>query len=66
MKDFVLIVEAIIEALEHNTYEFSINKSTIQRIHSENRKERAEAVKVHFLNQQNTADSVIVWWYGKL
>ena len=42
MRDAVFIIEATIEALGYNTDEFPISKSTIQRVRTEKRKERAE------------------------
>lgn len=64
MRDSVFIIEATIEALGHNTDEFPISKSSIQRIRTEKRKQRAEAIKLNF--QNDVPDTVIVHWDGKL
>lgn len=64
MRNSVFIIEATIEALGHNTDEFPISKSSIQRIRTEKRKERAEAIKVDFQNE--VPDTVTVHWDGKL
>lgn len=64
MRDAVFIIEATIEALGHNTDEFPISKSSMQRVRTEKRKERAEAIKVNFQNQ--VPDTVTVHWDGKL
>lgn len=64
MRDSVFILEATIEALGYNTDEFPISKSSIQRIRTEKRKERAEAIKANFQNE--VPDVVTVHWDGKL
>lgn len=64
MRNSVYIVQATIEALGHNIDEFPISKSTIQRIRTEKRKERAEAIKVDFQNK--VPDTVTIHWDGKL
>ena len=64
VRDSVFIIEATIEALGHNTDDFSIRKSLIHRIRTEMRRERAEAIKVIF--QNNIPDEVTVHWNGKL
>lgn len=64
MRNSVFIIEATVEALGHNTDEFSISKSSMQRIRTEMRKERAEAIKVDFQNE--VPDTVTVHWDGKL
>lgn len=64
VRDSVFIIEATIEALGHNTDDFSISKSSIHRIRTEMRRERAEAIKVNF--QNNIPDTVTVHWDGKL
>ena len=60
----MFILEATIEALGYNTDEFPISKSSIRRIRTEKRKERAEAIKVRFQNE--VPDVVTVHWDGKL
>lgn len=64
MRDSVFIIEATIEALGHNTDEFPISKSSIHRIRTEKRKQRAEAIKLNFQNV--VPDTVTVHWDGKL
>ncbi|GBN69324.1 hypothetical protein AVEN_36030-1 [Araneus ventricosus] len=51
MRDSVFILEASIDALGCNIDEFPISKSSIQRIRTEKRKERAENVKIDFQNK---------------
>lgn len=60
----MFIIEATIEALGHNTDEFSISKSSIHRIRTEMRRERAEAIKIDFQNK--VPDTVTGHWDGKL
>lgn len=64
MRNSVFIIEATIEALGYNTDEFPISKSSIQRIRTEMRRERAEAIKVEFQNE--VPDTVTIHWDGKL
>lgn len=64
MRNSVFIIEATIEALGQNIDEFPISKSSMQRIRTEMRKERAEAIKVDFQNE--VPDTVTVHWDGKL
>lgn len=64
VRDSVFIIEATIEALGHNTDEFPISKSSIHRVRTEMRKERAEAIKIDFRNK--VPDTVTVHWDGKL
>lgn len=64
MRNSVYIIEATIEALGFNTDKFPISKSSIQRVRTEKRKERAEAIKVNFQNE--VPDTVTVHWDGKL
>lgn len=64
VRDSVFIIEATIEALGHNTDEFPISKSSIHRVRTEMRRERAEAIKVDFQNK--VPDTVTVHWDGKL
>ncbi|KAG8223811.1 hypothetical protein J437_LFUL003697 [Ladona fulva] len=64
MRDSVFILEATIETLEYNSDEFPISKSSIQRIRTEKRKERAEAIKANF--QNDVPEVVTIHWDGKL
>ncbi|GBN39553.1 hypothetical protein AVEN_158800-1 [Araneus ventricosus] len=51
MRDSVFILEATIDALGCNIDEFPISKSSIQRIRTEKRRERAENIKIDFQNK---------------
>lgn len=64
IRDSVYILNAVVEALGLSSDDFSINKSSIQRIRTETRKSRAEAIKSDF--QNNVPDLVTVHWDGKL
>lgn len=64
VRDSVFVIEATIEALGYNTDEFPISKSSIHRIRTEMRRERAEAIKVNFQNK--VPDTVTIHWDGKL
>lgn len=64
IRDSVYILEATIEALGYNTDEFPISKSSIQRIRTEKRKERAESIKIDFQNEMPQV--VTVHFDGKL
>ncbi|KAG8238036.1 hypothetical protein J437_LFUL017664 [Ladona fulva] len=64
MRDSVSILEATIEALGYNTDEFPMSKSSIKRVCTEERNERAEAVKANFQNE--VPNSMTVHWDGKL
>ncbi|GBM04715.1 hypothetical protein AVEN_172913-1 [Araneus ventricosus] len=64
MRDSVFILEITIEALGCNIDEFPISKSSIQRIRTEKRKERAENIKIDFQNE--APDVVTLHWDGKL
>jgi len=64
VRDSVFILQATIEALGYNTDEYPISKSTIQRIRTAKRKERAESIKIDFKNK--VPDVVTVHWDGKL
>ncbi|GBO00733.1 hypothetical protein AVEN_263610-1 [Araneus ventricosus] len=64
MGDSVFKLEAIIDALGCNIDEFPISKSSIQRIRTEKRKERAENIKIDFQNE--VPDVVTLHWDGKL
>lgn len=64
MRNSVYIIEATIEALGLNADDYSLSKSTIQRVRTEKRKERAGAIKVDF--QNDLPDAVTVHWDGKL
>ncbi|GBN44360.1 hypothetical protein AVEN_193451-1 [Araneus ventricosus] len=64
MGDSVFVLEATIDALGCNIDEFPISKSSIQRIRTEKRKERAENIKIDFQNE--VPDVVTLHWDGKL
>ncbi|GBN50935.1 hypothetical protein AVEN_114501-1 [Araneus ventricosus] len=64
MGDSVFKLEAIIDALGCNIDEFPINKSSIQRIRTEKRKERVESMKIDFQNE--VQDVPTLHWDGKL
>ncbi|GBM69638.1 hypothetical protein AVEN_106663-1 [Araneus ventricosus] len=64
MRDSVFILEITIEALGCNIDEFPISKTSIQRIRTEKRKERAENIKIDFQNE--APDVVTLHWDGKL
>jgi len=64
IRDSVYILNAVVEALGLSSDDFPINKSSIQRIRTETRKSRAEAIKFNF--QNNVPDVVTVHWDGKL
>ncbi|GBO14111.1 hypothetical protein AVEN_195948-1, partial [Araneus ventricosus] len=64
MGDPVFVLEATIDALACNVDEFPISKSSIQRIRTEKRKERAENIKIDFQNE--VPDVVTLHWDGKL
>ncbi|GBO25379.1 hypothetical protein AVEN_133944-1, partial [Araneus ventricosus] len=64
MGDSVFVLEATIDALGCNIDEFPISKSSIQRIRTEKRKERAESIKIVFQNE--VPDVVTLHWDGKL
>nr|CAH7758097.1 unnamed protein product [Callosobruchus chinensis] len=64
IRNSVYILEATLEALGLNVDEYPISKSSIQRIRTEKRKERAEAIKVDFQNDVPVV--VTVHWDGKL
>ncbi|GBM73138.1 hypothetical protein AVEN_46282-1 [Araneus ventricosus] len=64
MRDSVFILEVIIDALGCNIVEFSISKSSIQRIRTEKRKERSENIKIDYRNEVPVV--VTLHWDGKL
>ncbi|GBN52556.1 hypothetical protein AVEN_204171-1 [Araneus ventricosus] len=64
MRDSVFILEATIDPLGCNIDEFLISKSSVQRIRTEKRKERAENIKIDFQNE--VLDVVTLHWDGKL
>lgn len=64
IRDSVYILHAVVEALGLSSDDFPINKSSIQRIRTQTRKSRAEAIKADF--QDNVPDVVTVHWDGKL
>lgn len=64
IRDSVYIFQATVEALGLRTDGFSINKSSIQRIRTQMRKDRAEAIKSDF--QDNVPEVVTGHWNDKL
>lgn len=64
IRDSVYILHAVVEALGLSSGDFPINKSSIQRIRTQTRKSRAEAIKTAF--QNNVPDVITVHWDGKL
>ncbi|XP_074108448.1 uncharacterized protein LOC141533454 [Cotesia typhae] len=64
IRDSVYILHAVVEALGLNSDDFPINKSSIQRVRTQARKSRAEAIKTDF--QNNLPDVVTIHWDGKL
>ncbi|GBO44033.1 hypothetical protein AVEN_162617-1 [Araneus ventricosus] len=64
MRDSVFILETSIDALGCNIDEFPISKSSIQRIRTEKRKERAKNIKIDF--QKEVLNVVTLHWDGKL
>ncbi|GBM77585.1 hypothetical protein AVEN_186851-1 [Araneus ventricosus] len=64
MGDSVFFLEATTDALGYNIDEFPINKSSIQRIRTEKRKECVENIKIDFQNE--VPDVVTLHWDGKL
>ncbi|GBN06193.1 hypothetical protein AVEN_71647-1 [Araneus ventricosus] len=64
MRDSVFILEATIDALGCSIDEFPISKSSIQRIRTEKRKERAEKMKIDFQNE--VPEVVTLHWDGEL
>ncbi|KAL1498419.1 hypothetical protein ABEB36_009225 [Hypothenemus hampei] len=64
IRDSVFILQAIIEALGLNINDYNVNKSSIQRIRTEKRKERAKVIQMNFKNE--VPNVVTVHWDGKL
>lgn len=64
IRDSVYILHAVVEALDLSCDDFPINKSSIQRIRTQSRKDRAESIKSDF--QDNMPEMVTVHWDGKL
>lgn len=64
VRDSVFILQAVIEALGLSCDDFPVNKSSIQRIRTQSRKDRAESIKSDF--QNNIPEMVTVHWDGKL
>ncbi|GBN25533.1 hypothetical protein AVEN_60447-1 [Araneus ventricosus] len=64
MGDSVFVLEATIDSLGCNIDEFPLSKSSIQRIRTEKRKERAENIKIDFQNE--VPDVVPLHWDDKL
>ncbi|GBM47579.1 hypothetical protein AVEN_90284-1 [Araneus ventricosus] len=64
MRDSVFILEATIDALGRNIDEFPLSKSSIQRIRTEKRKDRAVNIKIDFQNE--VPDEMTLHWDGKL
>lgn len=54
IRDSVYILNAVVEALGLSSDDFCINKSSIQRIRTETRKSRAEAIKSNFRQKGST------------
>nr|CAH7757043.1 unnamed protein product [Callosobruchus chinensis] len=59
IRNSVYILEATLEALGLNVDEYPISKSSIQRIRTEKRKERAEAIKLE--NSSGKGQAQAVW-----
>ena len=64
IRDAVFILQATIEALGYNIDDFLINKSSIQRIRTIKRKQRAKAIEVDF--QLNVPEVFTLHWDSKL
>lgn len=64
IRDSVYILQAAVEALGLSCDEFPINKSSIQRIRTQTRKNRAESIRSDFKN--NVPEVVTVHWDDKL
>lgn len=64
IRDSVYILQAVVEALDLSCEDFPINKSSIQRIRTKTRKDRAESIKSDFHN--NMPEMVTIHWDGKL
>lgn len=64
IRDSVYILQATIEALGLKCDDYPVNKSSIQRIRTEMRKNRAESIKSDF--QNNMPEVVTIHWDGKL
>nr|CAH7722161.1 unnamed protein product [Callosobruchus chinensis] len=64
IRDSVYILQAVVEALGLSCDDFPINKSSIQRIRTQSRKGRAEAIKLDC--QNNLPEMVTVHRDGKL
>lgn len=64
IRDAVYVLQAVIEALGLSSDEFPINKSSVQRIRTQSRKNRAATIKADFRN--NVPDVVTIHWDGKL
>lgn len=64
IRDSVYIIQSVVEALGLTCDDYPINKSSIQRIRTQMRKDRAESIKSDFEN--NVPEVVTVHWDGKL
>lgn len=64
IRDSVYILQAVVEALDLSCDDFPINRSSIQRIRTQIRKDRAESIKSDF--QNHIPEMVTVHWDGKL
>ena len=64
IRDSVYIIQAVLEALGLSCDDYPINKSSLQRIRTQRRKDRAESIKSDF--QNNVPEVVTVHWDGKL
>lgn len=64
IRDSFYILQAVVEALDLSCDDFPINKSSIQRISTQSRKDGAKSVKSDF--QNNVPEIVTVHWDSKL
>ena len=64
IRDSVYILQATVEALGFDFDDYPINKSSIPRIRTQMRRDRAESIKSDF--QNNVPEVVTVHWDGKL
>ncbi|GBP18840.1 hypothetical protein EVAR_93270_1 [Eumeta japonica] len=64
IRDSVYIFRVVVEVLDFCCDDFPINKSSIQHIRTQCRKDRAESIKSDF--QNNIPEMMTVHWDGKL
>lgn len=64
IRDSVYVIQSVVEALGLSCDVYPINKSSIQRIRAQMRKDRAESIKSDFQNK--VPEVVTVHWDGKL